>query len=226
LESPVISFTFDDFPRSALTNGGAILSQYGFSGTYYACFGLMGQQNSTGEIFQGEDLQKLIREGHELGCHTFDHCDSWKTTPAEFEASILKNRRAAAQHVPTVTLKSFSYPITWPRPATKRRIASFFECARGGGQTFNIGVVDLNYLKAFFIEQSRDDFDAIRQIIDDNTQAVGWLIFATHDVSDSPTRFGCAPALFEQIVDYADKSGAHVLPVRDVSERVTHAMGS
>jgi peptidoglycan/xylan/chitin deacetylase (PgdA/CDA1 family) len=222
----MISFTFDDFPRSALTNGGAILKQYGYSGTYYACFGLMGQQNSTGEIFQREDLQELIRQGHELGCHTFDHCDSWETTPAEFEASILRNRRAAAQHVPTVTLKSFSYPISWPQPATKRRTASFFDCARVGGQTFNVGVVDLNYLKGFFIEQSRDDFDAIKQIIDGNTQAMGWLIFATHDVSDSPTRFGCAPALFERIVAYAEKSGAHVLPVRDASERVAHTSAS
>ena len=45
---------------------------------------------STGEIFEREDLQELIRQGHELACHTFDHCDSWETTPAEFEASILK----------------------------------------------------------------------------------------------------------------------------------------
>jgi peptidoglycan/xylan/chitin deacetylase (PgdA/CDA1 family) len=226
LESPVISFTFDDFPRSALTNGGAILRQYGFSGTYYACFGLMGQHKSTGEIFQREDLQELMQEGHELGCHTFDHCDSWATTPAEFEASIEKNRRAAAQHAPTATLKSLSYPISWPRPATKRRIGSFFECARGGGQTFNVGVVDLNYLEAFFIEQSRDDFDAIKHIIDDNTRAVGWLIFATHDVCDSPTRFGCTPALFERIVDYAEKSGAHVLPVSDVGDRLIHVVAS
>lgn len=223
LESPVISFTFDDFPRSALTNGGAILRQYGFSGTYYACFGLMGQQESTGEIFEREDLQELIRQGHELACHTFDHCDSWETTPAEFEASILKNRRAAAQYAPTVTLKTFSYPITWPRPATKRRIAPFFDCARGGGQTFNVGVVDMNYLKAFFIEQSRHDFNAIKRVVDYNTEAIGWLIFATHDVSENPTRFGCAPALFERIVDYAEKSGAHVLPVRDAAERITHA---
>ena len=222
----MISFTFDDFPRSALTNGGAILRQHGFSGTYYASFGLMGQQKSTVEIFRREDLEELLRQGHELACHTFDHCDSWEKTPAEFEASILKNRQAAAQHVPTVTLKSFSYPISCPRPATKRRVASFFECARGGGQTFNVGVVDLNYLEAFFIEQSRDDFDAIKHIIDDNTQAIGWLIFATHDVSDNPTRFGCASALFERVVDYADKSGAHVLPVCDVADRVTHTSGS
>jgi peptidoglycan/xylan/chitin deacetylase (PgdA/CDA1 family) len=226
LESPVISFTFDDFPRSAFTNGGAILSQYRFSGTYYASFGLMGQQNSTGEMFRREDLQELIRQGHELACHTFDHCDSWETTPALFEASILKNRRAAAQLVPPVSLKSFSYPITWPRPATKRRIASLFQCARGGGQTFNVGVVDLNYLKAFFIEQSRDDFDAIKHIIDDNTQAMGWLIFATHDVSDNPTRFGCTPAFFERIVGYAEKSGAHVLPVGVVGQRAIRTAGS
>lgn len=221
----MISFTFDDFPRSALTNGGLILRRYGFSGTYYACFGLMGQETSTGEIFRCEDLQELIRQGHELACHTFDHCDSWETTPDEFEASIVRNRQGAAEHVPALTLKSLSYPISWPRPATKRRIASFFECARGGGQTFNAGVIDLNHLKAFFIEQSRDDFNTIKQIIDDNARAVGWLIFATHDVSDSPTRFGCTPALFERIVDYTKRSGAHVLPVRDVAKRVSHTLG-
>jgi peptidoglycan/xylan/chitin deacetylase (PgdA/CDA1 family) len=219
LESPVISFTFDDFPRSALTNGGAILRQYGFNGTYYASFGLMGQNNATGEIFRCEDVPELVRQGHELACHTFDHCDSWKATPDEFEASILRNRQAAAQHLPDVMLKSLSYPISWPRPTTKRRIASFFECARGGGQTFNSGIVDLNYLAAFFIEQSRDNFNAIEHVIDSNTHAVGWLIFATHDVSDRPTRFGCNPGLFERVVNYAAKSGAHVLPVGDVAER-------
>ena len=225
LESPVISFTFDDFPRSAFTNGGVILSGYGFSGTYYASFGLMGQQKSTGEMFKRADLDELISEGHELACHTFDHCDSWTTTPADFEASILKNRRAAAQLVPTVSLRSFSYPITWPRPATKRRITSLFECARGGGQSFNVGMVDLNYLKAFFIEQSRDDFEAIKHIIDDNTKAMGWLIFATHDVSDNPTRFGCSRALFERIVGYAEKSSAHVLPVGAVGESARRTAG-
>ncbi len=56
-------------------------------------------------------------------------------------------------------------------------------------------------------------------------EAIGWLVFATHDVSESPTRFGCTPALFERIVDYAEKSGAHVLPVRDVAERSNPHVG-
>ena len=92
-------------------------------------------------------------------------------------------------------------------------MAKYFSCARGGGQTFNAGIVDLNYLKAFFIEQSRDNFDAIKQTIDGNARAKGWLIFATHDVCDQPTRFGCFPGFFEKVVDYAIQSKATILPV-------------
>ena len=213
MESPVVSFTFDDFPRSALINGGAILRDRGLDGTYYASLGLMGAKAPTGEIFKQEDLEELVRQGHELACHTFDHCDSWETAPAEFEASILRNRDAVAEHQPGLGLRSFSYPISSPRPETKRRVASHFECGRGGGQTFNAGMIDLNYLKAFFIEQSRDNFDAIKQTVDGNARAKGWLIFATHDVCDHPTRFGCSPGFFEKVVDYAIQSKATILPV-------------
>jgi peptidoglycan/xylan/chitin deacetylase (PgdA/CDA1 family) len=213
LESPVISFTFDDFPRSALTNGGAILRDRGFRATYYASFGLMGKETPTGEMFRREDLDELVRQGHELACHTFDHCDSWETNPDEFEASIVRNQQAVAEQMPGLTLRSFSYPVSWPRPETKRRVAARFDCARGGGQTFNVGVVDLNYMKAFFIEQSRDDFNSIRQMIDANARANGWLIFATHDVCEAPTRFGCTPVWFERIVEYATESGAAILPI-------------
>ena len=219
LESPVVSFTFDDFPRSALINGGAILRERGFSGTYCGSFGLMGKKAPTGDIFTREDLDELVRQGHELACHTFDHYDSWKTNPDEFEASIARNRKAVAEQVPALRLRTFSYPISWPRPETKRRVAAHFACARGGGQTFNVGLVDLNYMKAFFIEQSRDNFDAIRQTIDANARANGWLIFATHDVCDAPTRFGCTPVLFERIVEYATKSPAVVLAVGDVTKQ-------
>jgi peptidoglycan/xylan/chitin deacetylase (PgdA/CDA1 family) len=222
----VISFTFDDFPRSALINGGAILRERGFTGTYYASFGLMGKDTPTGEIFRRDDLDELVRQGHELACHTFDHYDSWETNPDEFEASIVRNQQAVAEQMPGLTLRSFSFPISWPRPETKRRVADYFECARGGGQTFNVGVVDLNYLKAFFIEQSGDNFEAIREMIDANARSNGWLIFATHDVCDAPTRFGCTPVLFERIVEYATESGARVLPVRDVAHRVARTLVS
>jgi peptidoglycan/xylan/chitin deacetylase (PgdA/CDA1 family) len=218
---PIVSFTFDDFPRSALHQGGAILLDRGFAGTYFASFGLMGQSAPTGEIFSRADLDEFQQRPHELACHTFDHCHSWDTPPSEFEASILRNRQAVARLLPGVSLQSLSYPISCPRPQTKRRTAKYYCCARGGGQTFNAGITDLNYLKAFFIEQSRDNIRAIEEIIDANQRANGWLIFATHDVCESPTRFGCTPCLFEHVVDYAAKSGATVLPVYQAWQQIS-----
>jgi len=63
--SPVVSFTFDDFPRSALYQGGTILREHGFAGTYYTSFGLMGKTIATGEIFTVEDLEEIVRQKHD-----------------------------------------------------------------------------------------------------------------------------------------------------------------
>ena len=216
---PLISFTFDDFPRSALHQAGSILRERGFAGTYYASFGLMGRIGRTGEIFSVPDLEEFARQGHELGCHTFDHCDSWETAPAEFEASILRNRKMLAELLPGACFTSLSYPLSWPRPQTKRRMVKYFDCARGGGQTFNAGTVDLNYLQAFFIEQCQGDFSQIKQTIEANTRANGWLIFATHDVCAMPTQFGATPEFFRRVVECAAGSGAAILPVHQALRR-------
>jgi len=40
-DGPIVSFTFDDFPQSALEVGGRILESEGISGAFYAAFGLV-----------------------------------------------------------------------------------------------------------------------------------------------------------------------------------------
>lgn len=210
---PFISFTFDDFPRSALHTGGAILKQYGVRGTYYASLGLMGKQAPTGEMFLPDDLKKVLEEGHELGCHTFGHCDSAETKTGVFEASIKENQSALDKLAPGISFKTFSYPISPPRMRTKRRISKYFVCCRGGGQNFNVGTADLNYLGAYFLEKTRDSPEVVENLIDRNRQARGWLILATHDVCGHPTPYGCTPEFFEAIVRGAVRSGARILPV-------------
>jgi len=217
---PIISFTFDDFPRSSLFFGGEILRRFGFTGTYYASFGLMGGQAPTGEIFQAGDLKELLAQGHELGCHTFSHCHSWETGSNVFERSIAENQKALSGLLHEARFKTFSYPISPPRLRTKRLIGKYFVCARGGGQTMNSGTADLDNLSGFFLEQSRDDLPSVKSIIDRNSRARGWLIFATHDICVTPTPYGCTPEFFEAVVQYAAASGAAVLPVAGACERV------
>lgn len=218
---PYITFTFDDFPVSALHKGGEILEQFGLRATYYAFLGLMGTKAPVGTIFVPDDIKELLKQGHELGCHTFAHCHSLETSPRVFEDSIIENQQALDEIAPGVSFKSFSYPISGPRLDTKRRVGKHFRCSRGGGQTYNVGMADLNYLKAFFIEKSRDD----SSFIDQSCRARGWLIFAAHDISETPSPFGCTPSFFEDIVRYSLASGATILPVTEALDAIFKPLG-
>ena len=220
LDAPFVSFSFDDFPRSAFHEGGDILSHYGLYGTYYTSMGLMGTKAPTGEIFTLDDLKLLHANGHELGCHTFAHCDSWETDPASFQQSIVKNRQELEAVLPGVRFNSLSYPISNPRPNTKKRAAKHYSCCRGGGQAINSGRADMNLLRAFFIEKKRNDVDFIKRLIDLNEKIKGWLIFATHDISRSPTQYGCTPSLFKKIVGHSVNSTATILPVAQAFDNI------
>jgi peptidoglycan/xylan/chitin deacetylase (PgdA/CDA1 family) len=234
---PLISFTFDDFPRSAVLEAGSILKRYGVLGTYYASLGLLGKQSHLGAMYEAEDLKELVHLGHELGCHTFGHCHSWNTPPDVYERAILENRQALTEVLPGASFQTFAYPHSAPRLAVKKVAGRYFRCCRGGGlkagrylhrhaaggQTFNWGVTDLNYLSAFFLEKSRDNPEAVKSLINQNARARGWLIFATHDVCADPSPFGCTPDFFEQVVQWSLESGAQILPVVKALEVVQAA---
>jgi peptidoglycan/xylan/chitin deacetylase (PgdA/CDA1 family) len=210
---PLISFTFDDFPRSALLTGGDILKSAGFSGTFYTALGLIGKDSPSGQICLVDDLKKALDDGHELGCHTYSHYDSWQTEPRVFEQSIIQNRKALSDLIPGAEFRSFSFPLSSPRPMTKRAAARHFLCCRAGGQTINVGRADLNQLSGYFLEKAEGNIQAVKDLIDRNEDARGWIIFATHDVSPHPSPYGCTRGFFEDVLEYARGSGARILPV-------------
>jgi peptidoglycan/xylan/chitin deacetylase (PgdA/CDA1 family) len=227
---PLISFTFDDFPQSAGRIGSDILRGHGFHATYYVSLGLMDRDIPAGRAFSKEDLHHVVQEGHELGCHTFSHCDSWETEPELFEKSVFDNKVALERILPETSFKTLSYPISCPRPQTKRRMRQHFLCCRGGGRTlkltskalhyretevFNTGKVDAYNLQTYFLEKSPGDVPSIKRLIEENTRLSGWLIFGTHDVTSKHTSLGCSPDFFENIVCAAANSGAKVLPVAE-----------
>ena len=227
---PLVSFTFDDFPRSAFLEAGSILSRHGARGTYYASLGLMGKPSPMGTMFEEDDLKELLDLGHELGCHTFGHCHSLNTPSDMYGRAIVENQKALNELLPGIKFQTFAYPYSAPAVAVKRVAGRHFLCCRGGGlrprrylpraggQTFNSGVTDLNLLSAVFLEKSWENPEAMKSLIDQNSRARGWLIFATHDVRESPSRFGCTPHFFEQVVRWSLESGARVLPVVEALE--------
>ena len=221
---PVVSFTFDDFPRSSLHVGGEILKRYGGAGTYYAAMSLMGTQAPTGTMFVAEDLETLFREGHELGCHTYEHCNPWETSGERFAASLDENQRALTALFPHAVFRSMSYPFTVPAPRNKRIAGRHFRCCRGRGERSNTGQVDASFLASCFLEMKLGGPEVALKAIEENRGMGGWLIFSTHDLSDDPTPYGWRPDYFETVVRAAAESGARILPVIEAWEQLTSSI--
>lgn len=215
-KQPIVSFTFDDFPENAAIQGASILESHSCKGTYYASFGLLGKEAPTGQIFSAESLVRLATSGHEIGCHTYHHLDAWKTDRKRFVESIDANAAAIHTILPRFRFTTFSYPISAPHPTNKRAAGRIFEACRAGGQTINTGTIDLNALRSFFIEKSADCMTPINEVIDANIESSGWLIFSTHDISSTPTRFGCTPDFLNRIVERTLSKGCRVLSVAEV----------
>ena len=216
-ETPYVSFTFDDFPRSALTEGGRVLTGLGVGGTYFVSMQLLGSPSPSGLVASREDLRSCLSEGHELGCHTFEHLDGSHSTAQAFERSIRANRAALEESIPGADFRVFAYPLNGPVLSIKRAVGRHFAVCRGGGQAFNTGAMDLNLLKAFFLDhRNRGNIDLVRSVIEENAKARGWLVFATHDVAESPSVYGCEPDYFEEVVRLSIQSGARVRPIGQV----------
>ncbi len=218
LSKPIISFTFDDFPQSAVTHGLELLDKYGSRATYYIAFGLVDKVTPTGKIANLTDIKQVVDSGNFLGCHTFNHLGVLEQKLSSFDKSIERNNIFLQEMFPPLKFNVFSYPKGQVKPGAKKIVENHFICSRGITPGINKGMVDLNLLKGTRIYGNVSNFAWIKNFIEDNVLANGWLIFYTHDISDNPTPYGCTPELFNEVVKYSKSSGALILSVNEVCD--------
>ena len=210
---PIVSFTFDDFLKSALQIGGSILKSYGVRGTYYAAMGLMDRANDIGGHFSAADLVHLLEDGHELGSHTFGHLSGRSSSLRDFQADVMMGMKAVNHFTGGGLSHQFSYPRGHATFRAKRRIGVIFSSCRGIIPGINESPVDLNLLRANSLYSRSFNIDAIEQLFEANERYKGWLIFYTHDISENPSPIGCRPDEFESVVRLAIKKQVSIVSV-------------
>ena len=212
---PIVTFSFDDFPRTAYSVGGAILEQFGGRGTYYVAAGLMNTSGELGEQFRVEDLHSLLEKGHELGSQTFYHSSSRSSSIDAFRADVEKGREALKE-LTGVDPANFAYPYGHATLESKKTLGQTLASSRSNFAGCNGPEVDLNLLKANRLYGDVDQSRSVERLIRQNVVQKSWLIFYTHDVRPNPSVYGCTPALFESAVSLAARSGSRILTVQDV----------
>lgn len=220
---PIVSFTFDDFPRTAYSTGGSMLEQFGVRGTYYAAMGLMNTANGLGEQFRSEDLDSLLKHGHELASHTFSHISCRSVPLAAFRIDVEKGRKALAA-VAGSESGNFAYPFGHVTLQAKRTLGRVLGSSRSVVPGLNGPEIDLNLLRANRLYGDVETSREVEDLISRNVEQRGWLIFYTHDVRTCPSEYGCTPALLEFAVSQATRSGSRVLTVQNALAEVTSGM--
>jgi peptidoglycan/xylan/chitin deacetylase (PgdA/CDA1 family) len=213
---PVVTFTFDDFPRCALTVGAEILESFGARATYYVAMSLMNTANSLGEQFREKDLFSLLDRGHELGSHTFSHLSARRTSCDIFIQDAEKGVEAIREKFGHASSGNFAYPYGDVTPVVKRNLGARLTSCRGTTGGLNGPDVDLNLLRANSLYGDLNRGEAAKRLILENERLGGWLIFYSHDVATRPSRFGCSPQLLKEVCSFAASRGAHFMTVAGV----------
>ena len=217
-EKPIVSFSFDDFPRSAWTVGGSVLGEYGVHGTYYVAMGLMGNMTPVGEMFEQQDLDSAAAAGHELACHTHDHALCADLSPVELEANCKRNRVRMAEVLRGFMPRNFSFPEGVVNASAKATLKSVYDSCRTIEPGINHDPVDLGFLRANPV-YSTSSPERLFELIRENQRLGGWLILYTHDIGSRPSPWGCTPQQFRAVVERVAATGAEMLSVAETMER-------
>lgn len=212
---PIVTFCFDDFPRTAYSVGGAILEQYGARGTYYVAVGMMGSSGEVGEQFRENDLHSLLDKGHEVGSQTFNHLDCRRVPRSVFRQDV-RNGLDALRDLTGLQCTNFAYPFGHVTLRAKRFVGNDLTSCRSIIPGLNGPEIDLNLLRANNLYGDPNRSIPAEELILENIRQKSWLIFYTHDVRSNPSYYGSTPELFEAAVSFARQSGCRIMTVKDV----------
>lgn len=216
-DRPIVSFTFDDVPVSALANGASILERHCVRGTFYVAGGIAGQEHDGQPMLTAEGYRELIACGHEIGHHTFTHRTAWSL--GRGYARDAKHNDEYLGAILPIPARNFAFPYGRATYASRNIIRRRFRSARGAENGINRMGSDLDLLHSVGIE-SHMRVEELRHWIDNAVVTPGWLIFLTHDVQEAPSPYGTTPAVLEALVAHAIANGCDVLTVDAALDRL------
>jgi peptidoglycan/xylan/chitin deacetylase (PgdA/CDA1 family) len=215
---PMIAFTFDDAPASAVHEGAARLEAHGARGTYFVSAGLAGRDGPMGRYATQEELMAAATAGHDLACHSFSHLDCGAATGEAIAADAERNQAVLAEWGAAPST-SFAYPYGDVSLAAKRVLAPRYGLLRALHHGLIEDGSDLNQAPAIGIEGPDGEAVALRWL-DRAADRKAWLIVYTHDVTDTPSPWGCTPAALDRLISAARNSGFDIVTVSEGLQRV------
>ncbi len=215
-----VSLCFDDFPKSAAKTAAPMIEARGWRATWYVSGSFMGTEDPNfGPLFDAEDLARLHQNGHDFGCHTFDHFDCRAAEADDIRAQCERSEAFLEQHGIT-EIKSFAFPFGAADLHAKSNMLRSDLALRGVKRGINRGDVDLGMLRACGLQDDCNGTDWAQAELNKLQDQDGWRIIFTHDVRAAPSPWGVTPDDFQAVLDHIERIGAEVITVGEMTDRI------
>jgi peptidoglycan/xylan/chitin deacetylase (PgdA/CDA1 family) len=216
-----LSISFDDIPRSAWTEGGAILGRHGLRGTYYLCGSLCGKVSEGREQFRQGDVADILAQGHEIGSHFYHHLSALALGPGQVAREIALNDAFLSDLAgPGFRARSIAYPYGEVSLGAKWLCSRRFQTARGARLGMNTGGADRDHLSVLALDNAFADQTDWNRIFLSVAREKAWVILLAHGLDGSDHPFSCPPARLDHAIRAALDAGLTILPVAEVIDRL------
>lgn len=218
---PIVSFTFDDIPENAWTNGARILEEEGVRGTFYVSGTFIDNPDADPKMISAAGCADLAAKGHELGCHTYSHHKLTTFSRQTLSDDLNLSDRTLQAFDKMSGKRNFSVPFGMASPRMQPILRDRFATSRSIMPGINRDEVDPHNLAAVELRPDPAFLSEADTWLSDVLRNPGWLVFFTHDVSDDPTFYGCTEDKLRQLVRTAKEGGAQIMTV----DAATRALG-
>lgn len=220
LDAPLVSFTFDDFPKTAAEHGAKLLEDHNVRGTFFAAGELRGELENGSVCFDEEDIIRLAETGHEIGCHSYSHQNLLRLSKAEIRSELVQNKAYLEGLLGYQALSSFAYPFGAVSPKVKSVAFDEYSICRSAWRGTNAGRIDMSLLRITPLEPDKLPVSALPELISQAFASNAWIIFMVHDIRSDHSNCGTTVEHYEAVVEHVIKSGIEVLPLKSAAARV------
>jgi len=193
IENRILALTYDDGPSNPLTP---------------QLLDLLGQRDARASFFMlgrhaqqhPEIVDRVLREGHDVGCHSDQHMHAWKTLPWEAVADI----DAGYQR-----LSPWLQPSGMFRPPYgKMTLPTYWSIRRRGAPVW------------WWTIDSGDTHTVLPSAsqVADRLRHEGGGIVLMHDLDRTQPRNDFVLELTETLIDVARRDSLHIRPLRDLCQ--------
>lgn len=225
LDKAIFSFTFDDVPISAATNGREILEKSGATGTYYVSLNIESSEDNTDasirRFIKEDDIKTLFDNGHNIGCHTFNHLNLRQTSAAEAYKDCKINTDLLKKITNVASIDHFAYPFGMVSLSSKKALRNKYKTLRTTDGGLNVGKTDMTHLRSVSLCSISFDKNTVLKAIDEAANKNAWVIFFSHDINDNPSEWGTSVEDFKWVVEQCGKSSGEILNIDEAYKKIT-----